>query len=51
VKVIVRELAAVADYIAHIKQEIGALRANELYRDRIPTAHDELGNVVVSREA
>jgi chemotaxis protein CheZ len=46
VKVIVRELAAVADYIAHIKQEIGALRANELYRDRIPTAHDELGNVV-----
>jgi len=46
VKVIVRELAAVADYIAHIKQEIGALRANELYRDRIPTAHDELGSVV-----
>lgn len=46
VKGIVRELATVADYIAHIKQEIGALRANELYRDRIPTAHDELGCIV-----
>ena len=43
---VVRELAAVADYIAHIKREIGALRANELYRDRIPTAHRELGGVV-----
>jgi chemotaxis protein CheZ len=45
-KVVMRELGAVANYIAHIKQEIGALRANELYRDRIPTAHDELGSVV-----
>ena len=43
---ILRELAAVAGYIAHVKQEIGALRANELYRDRIPTAHGELGSVV-----
>ncbi len=43
---IVRELAAVADYVAHIKTEIGALRANELYRTRLPGAHDELGNVV-----
>jgi chemotaxis protein CheZ len=46
VKAIVRELAAVADYISHIKGEIGALRANELFRDRIPTANDELGSVV-----
>jgi chemotaxis protein CheZ len=45
-KAVVRELAAVADYIAHIKREIGALRANELSRDRIPTAHRELGGVV-----
>jgi chemotaxis protein CheZ len=43
---VVRELAAVADYIKHIKSEIGALQANELYRDRIPMAHDELGSVV-----
>jgi chemotaxis protein CheZ len=45
-KAIVRELAAVADYIARIKQEIGALRVNELCRDRIPTANEELGTVV-----
>lgn len=43
---VVRELTAVADYIKHIKSEIGALQANELYRDRIPMAHDELGSVV-----
>lgn len=43
---IVRELGAVADYVSHIKKEIGALRANELYRTRLPGAHDELGNVV-----
>jgi chemotaxis protein CheZ len=43
---IVRELEAVADYVSHIKKEIGALRANELYRTRLPGAHDELGNVV-----
>ena len=34
--VVVRELAAVAEYIKHIKREIGALRANELCRDRHP---------------
>ena len=45
-KAVVRELAAVADYIARIKQEIGALRVNELCRDRIPTANQELGTVV-----
>jgi chemotaxis protein CheZ len=42
---VVRELAAVADYIARIKQEIGALQVHELYRDRIPTVHEELGCV------
>ena len=43
---LVRELTAVAEYIARIKQEIGALRVNELCRDRIPTANEELGTVV-----
>jgi len=33
---IVRELAAVADYVARIKQEIEALKVNELRRHRIP---------------
>ena len=46
VQVIVRELANVADYIAHMKKEVAALRANELTRERIPSANDELGNVV-----
>jgi chemotaxis protein CheZ len=45
-KAIVRELAVVAGYITRIKQEIGALRVNELCRDRIPTANEELGTVV-----
>lgn len=43
---IVRELEGVADYIAHIKKEIGALRANEFLRDRLPMANEELGSVV-----
>ena len=42
----VRELGAVAAYIARLKQEIGALRVNELRRDRIPSANEELGTVV-----
>lgn len=46
VRTIVRELTGVADYIAHIKKEIGALRANELVHDRLPMAHEELGSVV-----
>lgn len=46
VPAIVRELAWVADYIRHIKSEIGVLRANELCRDRLPMAHEELGCVV-----
>ncbi|TVR07961.1 MAG: chemotaxis protein [Salinarimonadaceae bacterium] len=43
---IAQELTLVADYITRLKNEIGALRANELYRSRLPGAHDELGNVV-----
>jgi chemotaxis protein CheZ len=43
---IIHELAAVADYIKRIKVEIGALRANEICRDRLPEAHRELGGVV-----
>ncbi len=46
VQAIVRELAAVADYIGHMKKEIAALRPNELCRERIPSANDELGTVV-----
>lgn len=43
---IARELSVVAEYISHIKREIGALRANELCRDRLPSAHEELHGVV-----
>jgi chemotaxis protein CheZ len=43
---ILRELAEVVDYIARMRRAIGALRANEFTRDRIPMAHDELGSVV-----
>ena len=46
VQVIVRELAAVADYIGHMKREIGTLRPNEISRERIPSANDELGTVL-----
>ena len=34
---LLRELAAAAEYIARLKREIGALRVNELCRERIPT--------------
>jgi chemotaxis protein CheZ len=46
IKLIAQELTKVADYISKLKSEIGALRANEIYRTRLPGAHDELGNVV-----
>lgn len=46
IKLIAQELTKVADYISKLKSEIGALRANEIYRSRLPGAHDELGNVV-----
>jgi chemotaxis protein CheZ len=45
-KLIVQELAAVAEYIGRLKQEIAALRVHELCGDRIPKAHEELGSVV-----
>lgn len=43
---LIRELIEIADYIAHVRKEIAALRANELTRDRLPMAHEELGSVV-----
>lgn len=43
---VLRELAEVVEYIARMRRAIGALRANEFTRDRIPMAHDELGSVV-----
>jgi chemotaxis protein CheZ len=42
----VRELAEVAEYIQHLRREINALRANEIWRDRLPEAGRELGGVV-----
>jgi chemotaxis protein CheZ len=45
---IVRELASVADYIKHVRREIGMLRPNELCRDRLPTVHQELGSIVTA---
>ncbi len=44
----VSELIEIADYIAHVRGEIAALRANELTHDRIPMAHEELGNVLAA---
>ena len=43
---LIGELVEIADYIAHLRTEIAALRANELTRDRLPMAHEELGCVV-----
>jgi chemotaxis protein CheZ len=45
---VISELMEIADYIAHLREEIGALRANEMSRDRIPMAHEELGSVVAA---
>jgi chemotaxis protein CheZ len=45
---LIRELVEIADYIAHVRNEIAALRANELTRDRLPMAHEELGSVVTA---
>ena len=47
---VIAELIEIADYIAHLREEIGALRANEMSRDRIPMAHEELGSVVEADE-
>ncbi|AWN41045.1 protein phosphatase CheZ [Methylobacterium durans] len=43
---VIHELVEIAEYISHLRQEIAALRANEITRDRIPMAHEELGNVL-----
>ncbi len=45
---LVRELVEIADYISHVRNEIAALRANELTRDRLPMAHEELDSVVAA---
>lgn len=44
----IAELVEIADYISHLRGEIAALRANELTHDRIPMAHEELGNVLAA---
>jgi chemotaxis protein CheZ len=51
VEAIMRELASVADYIGHIKNEIGSLKAHELSNSRIPMAHNELGSVINATES
>ncbi|MET0369691.1 MAG: protein phosphatase CheZ [Methylobacterium sp.] len=43
---VVSELIQIAEYITHMREEIAALRANEMTRDRIPMAHEELGSVL-----
>ena len=45
---VIRELVEIADYISHMRTEIAALRANEITRDRIPMAHEELGSVLAA---
>lgn len=44
----IRELVEIADYIAHLREAIASLRANELTRDRLPMVHDELSQVVAA---
>lgn len=44
----IEELVEIADYIVHLRSEIAALRANELTRDRLPMAHEELSCVVAA---
>ncbi len=44
----ISELVEIADYITHMREEIAALRPNEMTRDRLPMAHEELGSVVVA---
>lgn len=45
-----RELKEIADYIGRMRQEIGALQANEMSRARIPAAGQELDAIVKSTE-
>lgn len=45
-----RELKEIADYIGRMREEIGALQANEMSRARIPAAGQELDAIVKSTE-
>jgi chemotaxis protein CheZ len=45
-----RELREIAGYIESMRQEIGALQANELKDSKIPMAGQELGAIVKSTE-
>ncbi len=40
-----REIESVARYVASLKREIGALRPNEIYRERLPKAHGDLASI------
>lgn len=44
------ELKKIADYILALRREIGVLQANEIHRDRIPAAGEELAAVVRATE-
>jgi len=46
-----RELREIAGYIEQLKQEIGALKANEIKTSRIPAAGQELSAVCKATEA
>jgi chemotaxis protein CheZ len=46
-----RELKAIADYIHSLRQEIGALQANDLRHKRIPSAGQELAAIIKTTEA
>lgn len=45
---VIGELVEIAEYISHLREEIAALRANEMTQDRLPMAHEELGNVLAA---
>lgn len=47
---IYRELRAIAGYIATMREEIGALQANDIKESRIPAAGLELGAIVKATE-
>lgn len=43
--VLTNEIDSVARYVSRLKREIGALRPNEIYRDRLPAAHGDLASI------
>ncbi len=49
-KSVFRELKEIADYIGRMREEIGALQANDMSRARIPAAGQELDAIVKSTE-